>query len=88
MSSLELSSTLMADFITTLSVVEWTENGSNPETCDASTFNSEIAYFTRISSASTEVQKKYTIKSQKMGECSWRISNGKVLKGEDRGVAV
>ncbi|PUU75498.1 hypothetical protein B9Z19DRAFT_1131208 [Tuber borchii] len=29
----------MGNFIITLSVVEWTDGNSNPETCDALTFN-------------------------------------------------
>ncbi|KAG0635550.1 hypothetical protein HOY80DRAFT_1093090 [Tuber brumale] len=58
--SLDRSGISMRGFITMLSHVEWTANGSKPETCDASTFNAGIAYITRISAQFSELQKRHT----------------------------
>ncbi|PUU76055.1 hypothetical protein B9Z19DRAFT_1130377 [Tuber borchii] len=84
-SDLERSHIAIGDFITMLSAVEWTDEHSNPETCDASTFNSGVAYFTRIYWWSTELQRRRTTMLGKIPGWSWRISQGKVSKGEDRG---
>ncbi|PUU82246.1 hypothetical protein B9Z19DRAFT_1121009 [Tuber borchii] len=56
----------MEDFITTLSAVEWAEGDSNPETCDASTFNSGHAYITQTYLQFTELLKRHTTMRGKM----------------------
>jgi len=79
-SDLDENDMLMAGCITTLSAVEWVEDGSSRRVPGSLTYDAAIAYTTRISRSYTVLRKELGTTWGKRGILSLRISEGKVVK--------
>jgi len=79
-SDLDENDMLMAGCITTLSAVEWVEDGWGRQVPGSLTYEAAIAYITRISRSYTVLWKELGTAWGRRGISLWRISEGRVVK--------